>query len=398
MSSLPAMQHRAERPLAAVVSFSRAARDARVARQVVLLRSLGYRVLVIAYADPNDTIGDIFVPLVELQNPLAIRLSLVAPALPAKLWSGFAHPAALTSVNSQRALRALRKHQPCLIHANDWPALAIAARAKDDLDCSLIYDSHEFAAEENAHSKAWWYLCRKHVMTVERASICKADRVVTVSEGIARELATMYQLREQPTVVRNLPNYSKTTFRPTGDTITVLFHGQLHPSRGLESLIDSVAAWTPDRRLLLRGFGAESYVDSLRQRVRNLGLDERVTFAPAVAQQDVVAYASEADIGVFTPATQSRHMLLSLPNKLFEYLMAGLALCVTPGHDREALIRKYDVGAVTASTYAAELAATINSISAASLNTWRRNALSAAEDLCWEHEQRKLIAVYRSNQ
>lgn len=178
----------------------------------------------------------------------------------------------------------------------------------------------------------------------------------------------------------------------------MLFHGQLHPSRGLESLIDSVAAWTPDRRLLLRGFGAESYVDSLRQRVRNLGLDERVTFAPAVAQQDVVAYASEADIGVFTPATQSRHMLLSLPNKLFEYLMAGLALCVTPGHDREALIRKYDVGAVTASTYAAELAATINSISAASLNTWRRNALSAAEDLCWEHEQRKLIAVYRSNQ
>jgi glycosyltransferase involved in cell wall biosynthesis len=89
---------------------------------------------------------------------------------------------------------------------------------------------------------------------------------------------------------------------------------------------------------------------------------------------------------------------MSLPNKLFEYLMAGLPVLSTPLEAIADISQRYDVGRVAPSLDPADIAAALNALLADqdALEHMRRNALAAVQnDLCWEKEQQRLIQLYQ---
>jgi glycogen synthase len=77
-------------------------------------------------------------------------------------------------------------------------------------------------------------------------------------------------------------------------------------------------------RLVLRGNGATRYVSSLRRLAALHAAPETIVFEPAVPLESVVESAARSDIGVFAPPLATSQFRCMLPNKLFEYLMAGL--------------------------------------------------------------------------
>jgi sulfite reductase beta subunit-like hemoprotein len=105
--------------------------------------------------------------------------------------------------------------------------------------------------------------------------------------------------------------------------------------------------------------------------------------------------AASADLGVhFTPLeTKQRHF--SMPNKLFEYIGAGLAVAVSPGADLRAIVESYDVGVVSADAGAEASAAAINSLTPERVAGFRQAARQAARTLCWEVEREKLAEHLR---
>ena len=257
-----------------------------------------------------------------------------------------------------------------------------------------VYDTHEFAAEEYGDKRKWRFWNRPMVCALERAFISDAAVVSAVSPGIAERLGKLYELPRASMVIRNTPAYEEFPFRPTGEHVGVLYHGLITPGRGFEPTIDSVAAWRPEFDLTIRGPGEPSYLEELQQRVEQLGLLGRVRLVPPVPTTALVREAAAFDIGLFALPGSSLQFEFALPNKFFEYVMAGLAVCVTDLPEMSRLVKQYDLGVTIREVEPGEIAAAINGLNRAQIDAFKRNSLVAARELCWECESQKLVAAY----
>lgn len=278
--------------------------------------------------------------------------------------------------------------------ANDWPMLPIAARLAAERGGVYVYDTHEFAVAEYPENWLWRALELPIVKAVERTTIHGAKVVSTVSSGIAEGLREIYGLSRTPMVIRNSPAYQEVSFRPTGETIRVLYHGILAPTRGLELVIDSVAQWRPEFTMTIRGPGRQEYITALEARIRERGLQDRVFIVPPVPMTALVTEAAGFDVGLFALQGHSRHNQYVLPNKFFEYAMAGLALCVSDLDEMSSLLRQHDLGVSIADFSAQAVTRAVNSLDRDSIDRYKRNALKAACHLCWEAEAERMLAAY----
>jgi glycosyltransferase involved in cell wall biosynthesis len=272
--------------------------------------------------------------------------------------------------------------------------LPVARQLAREKGGAYTYDSHELATEEFADRLYWRVVKRPLVQAIERAAIDGVTVISTVSAGIAASLTSLYPFAAEPIVIRNTPVFEASTFRPTASPIRVLYHGIVTRGRGLEAAIDSVAAWRSEFELTLRGPGAPDYLDALRHRIARLGLGTRVMLAPPVPMTELVREAAAFDIGFFALPGSSRHNEFALPNKFFEYVMAGLAICVTDLPEMARLIREYELGVTFPSIAPRSIAAAVNALDRERIDRYKRNALAAARELCWEQESRRLVAAY----
>jgi glycosyltransferase involved in cell wall biosynthesis len=110
---------------------------------------------------------------------------------------------------------------------------------------------------------------------------------------------------------------------------------------------------------------------------------------------DLVRKAAESDIGLFALPAHSLQNVYVLPNKFFEYMMAGLALCVSDLPEMTKILKERDLGALIPAVAPAAIAAAINSFDRASIDVYKRNALAAAPELSWETEGRRLVEACR---
>lgn len=312
---------------------------------------------------------------------------------------------ALVAISRRRALDAFwrldarfgavcalaREQKVDLWIANDWTTLPIAMKLAREAGVPYAYDTHELAVDEYAHNLKWRLTKRPIIAGVEQFGIAAASFVTCVSLGIANRLHVLYRLPSPPIVVRNMPGFVASPPRPTGQTIRVLYHGVVSPGRALEECIASVASWRPEFTLTIRGPGDPAYIDGLRRMVTEHQVETRVAFAPPVPMTRLVAEAQAFDVGLFALRGHSAQNEHVLPNKFFEYMMAGLALCVSDLPEMTALLTRYRLGLTIPAVTPEAIAATVNALDRASIDRFKHNALGAARKLCWEHEGRKLL-------
>jgi glycosyltransferase involved in cell wall biosynthesis len=278
--------------------------------------------------------------------------------------------------------------------ANDWMTLPIAARRADEEGGIVGYDTHEFAIHEYAERAQWRIFKRPLVAAIERQFIDRAAVVSAVSEEIARGLASLYRLPKPPLTVMSVPPFHPATFRPTGEVVRVLYHGSLTPGRGLEETIDSVSAWKARTTLTLRGPGEPYYVAALAARIAARDLSGRVSIEPPVPMTELVREAAPFDIGLLALPGHSQHNAFALPNKLFEYIMSGLALCVSDLPAMARLVARYDVGVTLSDVTPAAIAAAINRLYPSAIDRFKRTSIATAAELNWEAMQKPMVEAY----
>lgn len=291
----------------------------------------------------------------------------------------------------ERLYQIARAHRPDIWLANDWTALPIARRLAAEQGVPYAYDTHELAVDEYAERLVWRWTQRPVIAEVERAGIAGSAVTCCVSQGIADRLHHLYGLREKPLLIRNMPQYEAHPYRATGERIEVLYHGVVNVGRGLEACIDSVALWRPEFRLTIRGPGPAPYLAALAARIEAAGLGERVALALPVPMIDLVREASHFDIGLFALPGHSQQNVHVLPNKFFEYTMAGLALCVSDLPEMSALLQRHDLGRLIPDVTPDAIAAAINGFERAEIDACKRRALEAAKLLNWEAESDRLF-------
>ncbi len=116
-------------------------------------------------------------------------------------------------------------------------------------------------------------------------------------------------------------------------------------------------------------------------------------FLPAVPMAGLVAAAAAHDVGVMVPPDTTDHMRYCLPNKFFEYVMAGLGVLVTDLPDMAALVRSYGFGTLVERCEPAAIAAAVNRLEPGMVAAQRAAARAAAPELSWERESQALLAA-----
>ncbi len=285
---------------------------------------------------------------------------------------------------------------PMLVIANDWQTLPIAAQAAAMNGSVYVYDSHELAVEQFAQDLSWVRFTRPIIDAVEQKHIPGAAVTTAVSASIAKFLSQRYKLTTPAMVLRNTPTYRTINFRPSANEIRVLYQGVIAPGRGLEETIESVCMWEPHLSFHVRGPGHPSYIQKLEAHAALHQIQERVHFLPPVAVDDLIDAASQFDIGFLALPDLSLHKRYALPNKLFEYLMAGLLLAVSNLPEMARLVEETGAGVTYAGTSPDAIAVALNSISIEALNRQRRAALAAAKIHNWENEAPSVIAAYEN--
>jgi len=379
--------------------------DPRVRKQLAALSAAGrYEVRAIGVeGDPGRPREPLALPGVTIEHvpanatlrgvgrafDAARRLACLVPSAAWARHAFFAHGRARALLRD----RALAWRAD-LYHANDWTTLPVAAEAARAHGARLVYDSHEMGILEFEDAR-FRFFRRPLIERVERHYLPRADRIVAVCASIARELVARYGLdAARASVVRNATE--SVTVEPHAldpARVRVLYHGGANAGRGLEDLLDSVALWSPHLSLWLRVVGRPAYLESLRARAAGLG--SRVTFLPPVPIDAVVREAAPFDVGIHPiVGSDSFNNRVCLPNKLFEYAMAGLAVFVTDLPEMRALVHGHGLGATFAERDPAAIAAALNAATPESLARARENALRFSREVNAATEFAKLVLLY----
>jgi glycosyltransferase involved in cell wall biosynthesis len=250
----------------------------------------------------------------------------------------------------------------------------------------LIYDSHELYCEM---IPVGFRRCLSALF--EKTFVNIADVLITVNPFIASELRRRYRIRKRIHVVFNCPErhvaqaYTRRSHKP----VVVLYHGGVDVDRGLENLVKASGDFNDRIRLVIRGNG------KLKTRLRQLASGaSNVRFEKSVPMNQIIQAATAADIGVIPYLATNLNQYYCSPNKLFEYIQAGLAVITSDLPFLKQIVMENKIGAVFDPEDPIDIARKINLVSREkNLEMFKRNVQHVRQRYSWEEEEKKLYVA-----
>ena len=285
-----------------------------------------------------------------------------------------------------------------ILHANDLdtlPANFLASRIRQK---TLIYDSHEYFTEVpelkgRLITKRIWEMIEEFIFP-------RLEYVITVNSSIAQAYKTKYG--NPVNVIRNLPD--RTTFGissspsrfnlPENKKLIILQGTGINIDRGAEEALDAMK-YLEDAVLIIAGKG--DIIPELKRRAVTNRVEDKVLFINTMPYEKLMELTRICHCGLSLDKGSNLNYLYSLPNKLFDYIMAGIPVVASPLPEVIRIVEEFGTGLIIDDYSPPEIARKIAEVLfRIPQESWTPGLKKASEELNWEKEQIKLLTVYNS--
>ena len=364
--------------------------DSRVMRECKSLAEKGYEVTVIAYW-MEDLKED------EFQDGYTIKRL----RLKTKSWTNNSIVQVFKYFEFLlKSLLTINKIKPKVCHGHDPSGLFVAYFAKAILNCNIIYDSHELWGH-TSHMKNYNKILYKIGGYFEKLIINKADFIITVNNSIGN-LLKKHTGKDSIKIIRNISednpakiNLNRNHLKLPNSKFILIYIGSLAKGRGVGQLIKCMNHVRQDIGLVIVG-GEPKYHDEYNRLIESCSLIGRVGILPAVSPNEVISLCSVADVGIHPIENTCLNHYYCLPNKLFQYIQAGIPVLCSDFPEMRKIVDGYKVGEVFDVEDINNISDTINILfkDMKKMMEYKNNCIKASVTLNWNIEKLKLLDIY----
>lgn len=284
---------------------------------------------------------------------------------------------------------------PDVYYANDLDTLLANSLASRMRGKPLIYDSHEYFTEvpellDGSFAKRTW-------LRLEKGIFPRLKHVITVNESIAKIYREKYGVDVK--VMRNLPERSRVETNltrnelgiPEDKGVLIIQGSGINVDRGAEEMVEAMQ-FLPNFHLLIIGGG--DVIDHLKMLQKQLNL-ENITFHGKMPYDQMMAYTANSDLGITLDKDTNLNYKYSLPNKIFDYLKAGIPVLSSNLPELSKVVKTYGVGCITPNHEPKTIAQTIEAFFSNHeyATQCTLNASQVCASLNWETESKVLSKI-----
>jgi glycosyltransferase involved in cell wall biosynthesis len=274
--------------------------------------------------------------------------------------------------------------------ANDIDVLPAAWLAAQLRRRKLVLDCHELYTElpslQQRPFVRWVW------QTIEQLLLPRADALITVNHLLANYFKERYGINAH--VVYNYPLPQPSQVLPSVQqrlaNKILIYQGSLQAGRGLELMLQTMSL-LPDCTLWIVGDGP--LYDSLRQQAQPL---PNVRLWGAVPFADLPAITAQATVGLSLENGDALNLQYATPNKVYDYLAAGLPVVISNLPGLRSQTEPYQAGVVLHQHTPQALAQTVSQLlgDAQAYAALCAGAARAAQHYVWDAQTPVIGAAY----
>jgi len=273
-------------------------------------------------------------------------------------------------------------------------ALPLGRLLQKKKNCVLVYDAQELETEKAGFNQAKRVIAR----IIERIYIYKSDAIITTSSSFCQWYKAKYQF-DNVHLLRNIPDEEqkqvvksrilRNKFSIPEDSILFIYHGLFSEGRGIDLLLNCFGQTNQRHSIVFMGYGPlSSLIESASKKSLN------IHYHAAVPLPHLQEYLSGADVGIFPLGNVSLSYFFCLPNKLFEWLFAGLPVMVSDFPEMAKVVKETKNGWLIQPNIEC-LRTIVNSLDYAKIDSMKPDVESIRKKYSWRTDAKCLSAVYQ---
>lgn len=252
-----------------------------------------------------------------------------------------------------------------------------------------IYDAHELFTEMKE------VITRPNIQKkwekIERYAVPKFKFGYTISEGITDEFKKRYKIEYK--VIRNLP-ILKTLDPVQPNEKFIIYQGAVNEARGFECLIPAMKL--VNCKLVICGDG--NFMQQLKELIKENVLEDKIIIKGMLPPEQLWKISQQATIGVSLLETKGLNQIFALPNRLFDYINAGLPQVTMNLPEYAKINQQFDIAVLIDDLSPQTIANALNNLLTDDVlyKRLKENCLKARLELNWQNEEKKLLEFYQS--
>jgi glycosyltransferase involved in cell wall biosynthesis len=251
-----------------------------------------------------------------------------------------------------------------------------------------VYDAHEYFSQlDEVINRPKIYRFWKKI---EKRMIPKFKNGYTVCDSLAEEFKKNYNVNYK--VVRNVPLLIESNEQARSEDV-ILYQGAVNKGRGLDKL--ALAMKHVNAKLWVCGNG--NFMDEMRSVIEANELSGKVIFFGMLHPKELIKRTAQAYVAVNPFERTGLNQYLSLSNKFFDYIHAGIPQVTMNYPEYKKINDQFKIAELIDGLDAETIANAINSliINKELYLQLKQNCLAAKQEMNWQKEKKKLLDFYK---